>query len=59
MHYTAQGRPKTVRWWRMSVVEDLGSEPDREVDGVRWATPAEALALLSYDQDKQLVRSVA
>ena len=36
MHYTVGDRPKTVRWWRMSVVEDLGSEPDHEVDGVRW-----------------------
>lgn len=59
MHYEARGRPKTVRWWRMSVVEDVGSEPDHEVDNVRWVTPGEALVLLSYDQDKQLVRSVA
>ena len=54
----ADGRPKTVRWWRMAVVEDLGSDPDDEVDGLRWVTPGEALALLSYEQDKQLVRSV-
>jgi len=57
-HYTARGRPKTVRWWRMSVVEDLGTEPDEEVDGLRWVTPGEAIILLSYEQDRQLVRSV-
>ena len=59
MRYTATHRPKTVRWWRMSIVEDLGSEPDEEVDGVRWVTAGEALVLLSYEQDKRLVRSVA
>jgi 8-oxo-dGTP diphosphatase len=59
MHYAVGDRPKTVRWWRMSVVEDLGSELDHEVDGVRWVTAAEALVLLSYEHDKRLVRSVA
>jgi len=58
MHYQVDGRPKTVRWWRMAVLEDLGSDPDDEVDGLRWLTPGEALAMLSYGQDKQLVRSV-
>jgi 8-oxo-dGTP diphosphatase len=59
MHYEVGGRPKTVRWWQMAVLEDLGSDPDDEVDGLRWVTPGEALALLSYEQDKQLVRSVS
>jgi 8-oxo-dGTP diphosphatase len=58
-HYTAKGRPKTVRWWRMSVVDDPGQDPDDEVDDLRWLTPGEALALLSYDHDRDLVRSVA
>jgi 8-oxo-dGTP diphosphatase len=58
-HYEARGRPKTVRWWRMAVLEDLGSDPDEEVDRVRWVTPGEALIVLSYEADKQLVRSVA
>ena len=57
-HYFVGDRPKTVRWWRMAVVEDLGSKPDQEVDGVRWVTPAEALGLLDYEPDRQLVRSV-
>jgi 8-oxo-dGTP diphosphatase len=56
--YEVRGGPKTVRWWRMAVVEDLGADPDEEVDGVRWVTPGEALILLSYDADKRLVRSV-
>jgi 8-oxo-dGTP diphosphatase len=55
-HYTdPKGRPKTVRWWRMSVVEDLGFHADDEVDGLRWLRPDDALALLSYDHDRSLV----
>src|SRR5213078_3990446 len=26
VHYLSKGRPKTVRWWRMTVVEDSGNE---------------------------------
>jgi 8-oxo-dGTP diphosphatase len=57
--YEVRGRPKTVRWWRMTVLEDLGTDPDEEVDGVRWLTPGEAIISLSYEADKQLVRSLA
>ncbi|MBA2506790.1 MAG: NUDIX hydrolase [Thermoleophilaceae bacterium] len=51
-----KGRPKRVRYWRMTV---LGGEfePNDEVDEMRWLEPAEALALLSYDFDRDLVRS--
>jgi 8-oxo-dGTP diphosphatase len=55
-HYSVGDRPKTVRWWRMSVDEDLGTDPDDEVDGIRWVTPGEAMALLDYEPDRQLVR---
>jgi 8-oxo-dGTP diphosphatase len=58
-HYTTGGRPKTVRWWCMSVVDDDGHEPDHEVDQLRWVTPGEALALLDYEPDRQLVRQAA
>jgi len=55
-HYTVSGGPKTVRWWRMSLVDDDGHEPDHEVDQVRWVTPEEAMRLLNYEPDRQLVR---
>jgi 8-oxo-dGTP diphosphatase len=57
-HYLSKGRPKTVRWWRMSLVDEHGSEPDDEVDELRWLTSEEAVALLSYDHDARLVRSL-
>jgi hypothetical protein len=40
----------------MSVLEDDGHELDHEVDQLRWVTPGEALALLDYEPDRQLVR---
>jgi 8-oxo-dGTP diphosphatase len=57
-HYVSKGLPKTVRWWRMSVVEELGAGPDDEVDELRWLTPAEALALLTYAHDHRLVQAL-
>jgi 8-oxo-dGTP diphosphatase len=57
-HYLSKGRPKTVRWWRMAVIEDLGADRDEEVDELRWLTPAQALHVLDYDHDRRLVRSL-
>jgi 8-oxo-dGTP diphosphatase len=53
-----KGRRKLVRFWLMRPVG--GSfEPSREVDELRWVTPAEALELLDYEHDRELVRSLA
>jgi 8-oxo-dGTP diphosphatase len=57
-HYLSRGLPKTVRWWRMTVVEDCGLERDEEVDELRWLTPDEAVALLSYEHYRRLVRDL-
>jgi 8-oxo-dGTP diphosphatase len=56
-HYTdSKGRPKRVRYWLMRIV---GGEfvPTDEVDEIRWATPAEAAALLSYERDLEVLRA--
>jgi 8-oxo-dGTP diphosphatase len=55
-HYMVGDRRKTVRWWRMAVVDDDGHAPDHEVDQLRWATPEEAMRLLDYEPDRGLVR---
>ena len=57
------GRPKVVRWFLMHA-EDL-SEPELpdsdadipEVDEVRWMTADDAMLLLSYEHDRELVAS--
>jgi 8-oxo-dGTP diphosphatase len=55
--YMSKGRPKTVRYWRMSVI-DSGHDTDHEVDELRWLTPEEAVRVLSYEHDADLVRSL-
>ena len=51
--YKHRGRPKRVRYWLMELAEDPPAfEPNDEVDEVRWASPADALELLSYERDR-------
>jgi 8-oxo-dGTP pyrophosphatase MutT (NUDIX family) len=52
--YESRGRPKEVRWFRMEPVGD--AEPhEAEIDEIRWVTPEEALSLLSYARDRELL----
>ncbi|WP_270038962.1 NUDIX hydrolase [Solirubrobacter ginsenosidimutans] len=51
-----QGRPKTVRWWAMTVLADDGLTPSHEVDDRRWVTPEQAERILAYEHDRELVR---
>jgi 8-oxo-dGTP diphosphatase len=52
-----KGRAKVVRYWMMEPL-DGEFEPSREVDEVRWLTPADADRLLSYEHDRELLREV-
>lgn len=54
----ARGRPKAVRYWQMRVV-DGAFTANREVDEIRWLPPPAAAALLTYDRDVELLRSLA
>ena len=53
-----QGRPKIVRYWTMQPVGGR-FEANAEVDEVRWLTIDEALAVLSYADDRELLATVA
>jgi 8-oxo-(d)GTP phosphatase len=59
-HYTVNGRPKRVRWFRMQAVAgDPSQRPaDAEVDRAIWWPVDVALAGLSYDHERSLLRSV-
>jgi 8-oxo-dGTP diphosphatase len=52
-----KGRPKVVRYWLMEAESDPGFTPNDEVDELRWASPREALELLTYDRDRDVVRA--
>jgi 8-oxo-dGTP pyrophosphatase MutT (NUDIX family) len=49
-----KGRPKTVRYWVMTVEGGVFTPTD-EVDELRWVTPARARWLLSYDRDREVL----
>ena len=51
---TGDSRPKVVRYWAMQA--DSGAfSPNREVDQLRWVTPAEAEGLLTHDHDRDVL----
>ena len=50
-----KGRDKVVRYWLMEPIEGE-FVPSDEVDEMRWVSPAEAEALLSYGHDRELLR---
>jgi len=55
-----KGRDKLVRWYRMELDgEPAVFAPNDEVDELRWVTPGEAAALLSYERDRALVQALA
>ena len=53
-----KGRPKLVRYWLMSVVGGEFAKND-EVDELRWLAPNDAIALLTYPNDHDVVREAA
>jgi len=55
VRYDVRGRLKEVRYWAMEVEDETPFVPNEEVDQVRWVEPQEALALLSYDRDREPV----
>jgi 8-oxo-dGTP diphosphatase len=57
VRYEVKGRPKVVRYWVMSVVEDPGFAPNDEADALRWLTAADAAELLTYDRDKEVLEA--
>jgi 8-oxo-dGTP pyrophosphatase MutT (NUDIX family) len=52
-----KGRRKVVRYWEMTVVAQRPFAPNDEVDDVRWLTASEAMQLLTYPHDADVVAS--
>jgi len=56
--YEVNGRPKLVRYWMMTPTGDTDFVPNDETDDLRWVTPDEARALLTYDRDRDLLTAL-
>ena len=50
-----KGRPKRVRYWRMTPVQFSGFTPNGEIDEIRWCSFREAATLLTHDADRQMI----
>jgi 8-oxo-dGTP diphosphatase len=57
-YHDRRGRAKQVRYWEMEP-ESGDFVPNDEVDEIRWLPPTEALSLLTYDRDRDVLRAVA
>ena len=56
--YLANGQPKIVVFFRMRLVKRGEFKPSEEVSRVEWLSPADALARLTYADERGLVASV-
>jgi 8-oxo-dGTP diphosphatase len=57
-YHDRKDRPKLVRYFEMT--PQAGDfEPNDEVDELRWLSPEEAIGLLSYDYDRELVSKLS
>lgn len=50
-----KGRAKQVRYWHMTVLEEIPFVANHEVDEVRWLPVPEAGRLLTYEHDRALL----
>jgi 8-oxo-dGTP pyrophosphatase MutT (NUDIX family) len=58
-HYEdGSGRPKRVRYFAMTPADGAVARPQNEVDDVRWVTRAQALELLTYARDAEVLELV-
>ena len=53
-----KGRAKVVHYWIMQPLSGQ-FEINKEVDELRWLSPAEAARLLSYERDRELLEAAA
>lgn len=56
LSYDVEGRPKQVRFWHMWAEDPPGQPLDDEADQVAWLTIEEAVARMSYADEKGLLR---
>lgn len=56
--YHVAGRPKVVRYWLMEVEHEGPFVPNDETDELRWVPAGEALRMLTYDRDRDVLRAV-
>jgi 8-oxo-dGTP diphosphatase len=59
VHYRSEGRPKRVDYWSMRAAGEGGFQPGTEVDDIRWLPVDEAVRLVSYPHDAEVLTAFA
>lgn len=54
-NYIFDDLPKTVYYWRARLVGESKFIPNDEADELLWLSPKDAIQILTYEEDKQLV----
>ncbi|MFF8727834.1 NUDIX hydrolase [Streptomyces sp. NPDC015171] len=57
LHYSANGRPKRVRYWAGEAISGHFT-PNAEVDRILWLSPAAARSRLTQPRDRDLVEAL-
>jgi 8-oxo-dGTP pyrophosphatase MutT (NUDIX family) len=56
IRYVTRKRPKEVRYWHMNLVEERKFIPNSEIDRLMWLPVDQAVELLSYTHEKELLK---
>lgn len=54
--YTPKDIPKIVLYWNMKLIDEGNFKPNKEVDQIRWLKVDEALAILGYQSERELIK---
>jgi len=55
--YVLNGKPKIVLFWHMHIKEVAAEKMNGEVDEIRWLTVEEALEIMDYEDEKDLIQT--
>lgn len=55
--YILNGKPKIVLFWHMKIKGFASDKMNGEVDEIRWLTVAEALDIMDYEDEKDLIQT--
>ncbi len=58
LSYLVRGQPKIVVYYRMALVERNPFKPDDEIAAVQWVTPDEAVEVMTYSIERDLVSRI-
>ncbi|GAB3955540.1 hypothetical protein GCM10027614_65200 [Micromonospora vulcania] len=59
VRYRSEGQPKVVDYWSMLAVASGGFQPGTEVDDLRWLPVDDAIRLVSYPHDAEVLAAFA